>query len=72
MLFAGMAALDKMSPRTGKQETSNFKKRRNEAGMLFKTKDRCGKSRNEAGMLLIIKDIKEISGNVVENKRLIL
>jgi hypothetical protein len=40
--------------------------------MLLKTKHRCGKSGNEAGMLLIIKDIQAKSGNVVENKRLIL
>jgi hypothetical protein len=34
---------DKMSMPTGKERTSNFKKRPNEAGMLLKTKDRCGK-----------------------------
>ena len=28
---------------------------RNDAGMLLKTKERCGKSRNEAGMYMKIK-----------------
>jgi hypothetical protein len=53
-----MVTPDKMSPPTGKEKINNFKKLRNEAGMLLKTKDRCGKSGNEAGMSLIIKDIQ--------------
>jgi len=38
------------------------------AGMLLKTKDRCGKGWAEAGMLLIAKEISSESGNVIENK----
>ena len=40
----------------------------NEAGMLLKTKDHCGKSWNEAGIQLIAKEISSQSGNVIENK----
>jgi hypothetical protein len=42
-LFAGIEDLDKMSLQTGKEETNNFKKCTNDAGMSMKTKDRCGK-----------------------------
>jgi hypothetical protein len=40
----------------------------NDAGMLLKTKDRCGKSCAEAGMSLIAKEIRSESRNVIENK----
>jgi len=39
-----------------------------DAGILLKTKDRCGKTVSEAGMLLITKEISAESGNVIENK----
>ena len=48
--LAGMAPLDKMSVPSGKERTSNFKNRTNDAGMSLKTKDRCGKLGGEAGM----------------------
>ena len=38
------------------------------AGMLLKTKDRCGRGWAEAGMLLITKEISSESGNVIEKK----
>jgi hypothetical protein len=38
------------------------------AGMLLKTKDRCGRRRREAGISLIAKEISSESGNVIENK----
>jgi hypothetical protein len=38
------------------------------AGMLLKTKDRCGRRRREAGMSLIAKEIISESGNVIEKK----
>jgi hypothetical protein len=38
--------------------------------MLLKIKDHCGKLRGEAGMLLITKDIRDITGNVIETKGL--
>jgi hypothetical protein len=40
----------------------------NDAGMLLKTKDRCGKSDGEAGMCLKTKEIRSQSGNVIEKK----
>jgi len=49
-LLAGIAGPDKMSPLIGEERTSNFKNRRNDAGMLLKTKDRCGRLGHEAGM----------------------
>jgi hypothetical protein len=41
---------------------------RNEAGMLLKTKERCGKSQSKAGMYMKIKEIRVQNGNVVEEK----
>ncbi len=41
--LAGMAALDKMSPPTGKEGTSHVENRTSNTGMSMKTKDRCGK-----------------------------
>jgi hypothetical protein len=55
-------------PDRGRRNRSNFKKWLNHAGMLLKTKERCGKSRAEAGMLLITKEILSGSGNLIENK----
>jgi hypothetical protein len=40
----------------------------NYAGMLLKTKDRCGQCGGQAGMSLITKEITADSGNVIENK----
>jgi len=40
----------------------------NDAGMLLKTKDRCGRSGGEAGMCLKTKEIGSQSGNVIEKK----
>jgi hypothetical protein len=37
-LFAGMAALDKMSPPTGKEKTSNFKKVKERRGNVYENK----------------------------------
>jgi hypothetical protein len=50
-----------------KQEEDSFFCTSN-AGMLLKTKDRCGKSEDKAGMLLIANEISAESGNVIENK----
>jgi hypothetical protein len=50
-LFARMADLDNMSPPSGKEETSNFKKRRSKAGMSMKTKGRLSTGGSMAGML---------------------
>jgi hypothetical protein len=50
-MFAGMAALDKMSPLGGKEKTSNFKKCMTDAGMSMKTKDRPSAAQSKAGML---------------------
>ena len=43
-------------------------KKRNEAGMLLKTKDRPRRPRDEAGMLLMAKEIVSRSRNIVENE----
>jgi hypothetical protein len=43
-----------MSTPRGKEKTSNFEKWRNDAGMLLKTKDRCGKGQGEVGMSMKI------------------
>jgi hypothetical protein len=63
-----MAALDKMSPPTGKERTSNVENRTSNAGMLLKTKDGCGKLGCETGMSMKTKEILVESGNVVEKK----
>jgi hypothetical protein len=44
-----------MSPPTGKERTSNFKKWGNDVGMSMKTKDRLSSAQGEAGMLQKIK-----------------
>src|SRR5208337_2992428 len=56
-LLAGIAHLDKMSPPSGKERTSNFKNRTNDTGISLKTKDRCGKLGHEAGMSMKTKVI---------------
>ncbi len=48
--LAGMAALDKMSPPTGKEGTSRVENRTSNAGMLLKTKDEFSTGRREAGI----------------------
>jgi hypothetical protein len=50
-LLAGMAALDKMSPPTGKERTRNFRKRTNNTGMYMKTKERPLPAHRKARML---------------------
>jgi hypothetical protein len=54
-LLAGMAALDKMSPPTGKERTSHVENRTSNAGMSMKTKGRFSTGGREAGMLHKIK-----------------
>jgi hypothetical protein len=49
-LLARMAALDKMSPPTGKGMSSNFKNGTNYAGMSMKTKGRLNKGSGKAGI----------------------
>ena len=48
--MAGMASLDKLSPPTGKERTSNVENRTSKARMSLKTKNRCGKLEGKAGM----------------------
>src|SRR5208337_1107076 len=67
-LLAGVAALDKMSPPTGKGRTSNVENRTSNAGKSMKTKDRCGKLGCQAGMSMKTKELRVKGGNVVENK----
>jgi hypothetical protein len=49
-------------------DRSNFKKCVNYAGILLKTKDRCGKPGAKAGMSMKTKEMSVKSGNVIENE----
>jgi predicted Zn-dependent protease len=63
-----MAALDKMSPPTGKERTSDFRKRANNTGMYMKTKDRPSPAHRKARMLQKTQELCADNGNVVGNK----